>query len=60
VPAFPPNSVKTGYSYKTGKRKFGQLKMKVADIWKISETFTVEMNVLRAAVKFKLKLKNMG
>ena len=34
--------------------------MKVADIWKISETFTVEMNVLRAAVKFKLKLKNMG
>lgn len=56
----PQNNVKTGYSYKTGKRKVRQLKEKIADLWKTSETFTIEVKVLRATAKFNLKPKNKG
>lgn len=34
--------------------------MKVADIWKTSETFTMEMKVLRATVKFHINPQNTG
>lgn len=31
--------------------------MKIADIWKTSETLSMEMQLLQAAIKFNLKLK---
>lgn len=34
--------------------------MKVTDIWKTSETFTMEMKVLRPTVKFHINLQNTG
>lgn len=42
---------------KLAKRKLRSWTLKIADIWKTSETLSMEVQLLRAAIKFNLKPK---